>query len=228
MFFRQEGFSVQGRTAYSAAFRPILKDETAVVFGRKAPCLQRGRKAGTARCSDSLKELFQSSGGREKLAPPPPPPHPIVPSLMDNLVYLRAQFGVSSDLTIRELEAGGCSAALVTLEAWWTGIHCGCRAAAHEPGAGDWRSRRADGASGTRCWPSPMLRVTTMGADRPGLPRVCRRAGGPPGVPNTELRGSQDTRVWTRLCSEMDRLGFPGGVYRRRSVSTLSMIRRSG
>ena len=35
---------------------------------------------------------------------------------MDNLVYLRAQFGVSSDLTIRELEAGGCSAALVTLE----------------------------------------------------------------------------------------------------------------
>ena len=65
---------------------------------------------------DSLKELFQSSGGREKLAPPPPPPHPIVPSLMDNLVYLRAQFGVSSDLTIRELEAGGCSAALVTLE----------------------------------------------------------------------------------------------------------------
>ncbi len=65
---------------------------------------------------NSLKELFHSSGGREKLAPPPPPPRPIQASLMDNLVYLRAQFSVSSDLTIREMEAGGCSVALVTLE----------------------------------------------------------------------------------------------------------------
>lgn len=65
---------------------------------------------------NSLKELFHSSGGREKLAPPPPPPRPIQASLMDNLVYLRAQFSVSSDLTVREMEAGGCSVALVTLE----------------------------------------------------------------------------------------------------------------
>ncbi|MCI9414303.1 MAG: spore germination protein [Clostridiales bacterium] len=65
----------------------------------------------------SLKGFFRSSGDRQKaVSAPPPPPHPVSPVLMDNLVYLHAQFGVSSDLTVREMEAGGCKIAIVTLE----------------------------------------------------------------------------------------------------------------
>lgn len=40
---------------------------------------------------------------------PPTPPTPISGVLLDDLVYLRAQFGVSADLTVRRLTglAGG-------------------------------------------------------------------------------------------------------------------------
>lgn len=66
--------------------------------------------------------MFQKTRftSRRPAGPPtdsaPTPPRPISPVLLDNLVYLREQFGVSSDLMIRELNLGGFSAAIITIE----------------------------------------------------------------------------------------------------------------
>lgn len=46
----------------------------------------------------------------------PPTFHPLSTSLMDNLVELRKQFGVSSDLVVRHLTVGGKDAAIVSVE----------------------------------------------------------------------------------------------------------------
>ena len=47
---------------------------------------------------------------------PPKPPVPISGVLLDDLVYLRAQFGVSADLTVRRLTVCGRETAIVTIE----------------------------------------------------------------------------------------------------------------
>ncbi len=47
---------------------------------------------------------------------PPKPSAPITGVLMDDLVYLRAQFGVSADLTIRRITVCGLETAIVTIE----------------------------------------------------------------------------------------------------------------
>ena len=53
----------------------------------------------------------------QSVAPEPPAKFdPITGVLMDDLVYLRAQFGVSADLTIRRLNVCGRRAAIVTIE----------------------------------------------------------------------------------------------------------------
>ena len=46
----------------------------------------------------------------------PKPPVPISGVLLDDLVYLRAQFGVSADLTVRRLTVCGRETAIVTIE----------------------------------------------------------------------------------------------------------------
>ena len=47
---------------------------------------------------------------------PPKPPVPISGVLLDDLVYLRAQFVVSADLTVRRLTVCGRETAIVTIE----------------------------------------------------------------------------------------------------------------
>ncbi len=46
----------------------------------------------------------------------PAPATPISANLLDNLVYLRTQFGISSDLMIREIHLCGYQAAVITME----------------------------------------------------------------------------------------------------------------
>lgn len=63
-----------------------------------------------------LKEFLQTTQMDVKEVKPPEPSVPITGVLMDDLVYLRTQFGVSADLTIRRLNICGHEAAVVTLE----------------------------------------------------------------------------------------------------------------
>ena len=62
------------------------------------------------------KEFLKATQMDLKEVEPPAPADPITGVLMDDLVYLRAQFGVSADLTIRRLNVCGHEAAVVTLE----------------------------------------------------------------------------------------------------------------
>ena len=50
------------------------------------------------------KEFLKATQMDLKEVEPPAPADPITGVLMDDLVYLRAQFGVSADLTIRRLD----------------------------------------------------------------------------------------------------------------------------
>lgn len=63
--------------------------------------------------------MFFSAKKAGQAAQPKAPPKPSVPIsgvLMDDLVYLRAQFGVSADLTIRRITVCGLETAIVTIE----------------------------------------------------------------------------------------------------------------
>lgn len=63
-----------------------------------------------------IKQLFQPGESAKQEASPPAPSDPISGVLMDDLVYLRAQFSVSADLTVRRLTICGHEAAVVTIE----------------------------------------------------------------------------------------------------------------
>ena len=65
---------------------------------------------------DKLKKYFRETEMEVKKVEPPPKSDPITGVLMDDLVYLRAQFGVSADLTIRRLNVCGHRAAILTIE----------------------------------------------------------------------------------------------------------------
>lgn len=62
-----------------------------------------------------IRELF-SAPRNTPAAAPPEEPTPITGVLMDDLVYLRQQFGVSADLVIRRMDIAGHKAALVSIE----------------------------------------------------------------------------------------------------------------
>ena len=63
-----------------------------------------------------IKSAFASSSTSTKSIQPPKPAVPITGVLLDDLVYLRSQFGVSADLVIRELTVCGRQTAIVTIE----------------------------------------------------------------------------------------------------------------
>lgn len=63
-----------------------------------------------------LKDLMASSNMETRTVEPPPKSTPITGVLMDDLVYLRSQFGVSADLVIRRLHICGYEAAVVSIE----------------------------------------------------------------------------------------------------------------
>lgn len=65
---------------------------------------------------NKLKKIFQSDKPDNRSVEAPPQTDPITGNLMDDLVYLRAKFGVSSDLTIRRIHIDGHEAAVVTIE----------------------------------------------------------------------------------------------------------------
>ena len=65
---------------------------------------------------DKLKKYFRETEMEVKKVEPPPKSDPITGVLMNDLVYLRAQFGVSADLTIRRLNVCGHRAAILTIE----------------------------------------------------------------------------------------------------------------
>lgn len=60
--------------------------------------------------------IFQKKKQAVQPQAPPKPSVPISGVLLDDLVYLRAQYGVSADLTIRRLTICGHEAAVVTIE----------------------------------------------------------------------------------------------------------------
>lgn len=64
------------------------------------------------------KTNFSADSEAKKTQPPsgPAPVTPVGESLLDNLVYLRTRFGISSDLMIRELNLCGFKAAVITME----------------------------------------------------------------------------------------------------------------
>ncbi len=62
-----------------------------------------------------MRELF-SAPRNTPAVQPPEDPTPITGVLMDDLVYLRQQFGVSADLVIRRMDIAGHKTALVSIE----------------------------------------------------------------------------------------------------------------
>ena len=78
---------------------------------------------GRRRASPERREFHVFSIGKKakpsvtpQAAAPSKPAAPITGVLMDDLVYLRAQFGVSSDLTIRRITVCGHETALISIE----------------------------------------------------------------------------------------------------------------